>query len=91
MFTPLLEIHALHTVEIDKALVDAIAEVGGGLLADDHYHTRGQVTIQFIVAAEDGYLLIGKLLLHLEIGGAFLDAQCLGLIAAGYDTAVVVR
>ena len=91
MLAPLLEIHALHTVEIDKALVDAIAEVGGRLLADDHHHARGQVTIQLIVAAEDGYLLIAKLLLHLEIGGAFLDAQRLGLIAAGYDTAVVVR
>ena len=90
MFAPLLEIDALHAVEIDEALVDAVAEVGGCLLADDHHNTRGQVTIQLIIAAEDGYLLIFKLLLHLEIGGAFLDAQRLGLIAASHYAAVVV-
>ena len=91
MLAPLLEIHALHAVEIDEALVDAVAEVGGCLLADDHHHARGQVAIQLVVAAEDGYLLIRELLLHLEIGGALLDAQRLGLVAAGHYAAVVIR
>ena len=72
-------------------MVDAVTEVGGRLLADDHHHPRGQVAIQFVVAAEYGYLLIGKLLLHLEIGGALLDAQRLGLVAAGHYAAVVIR
>ena len=43
---PLLEIDALHAVEIDEALVDAVAEVGGRLLADDHHHARRQVAIK---------------------------------------------
>ena len=84
VLAPLLQINVLHTVEIDKALIDAITEVGGRLLTDDHHHTRGQVTIQLIVAAEDGYLLIGELLLHLEIGGTLLDAQRLRLIATSH-------
>ena len=87
---PLLEIDALHAVEIDEALVDAVAEVGGRLLADDHHHARGQVAIQLVVAAEDGDILIFKLLLHLEIGCALLDTQCLRLVAAGHYATVVI-
>ena len=90
VLAPSLQTEVLHAVEIDETLVDGIAEVGRRLLADDAYHPSCQVAIQLIVAAEDGYLFIAKLLCHLEIRSALLDAQRLGLIASSHHTAIVV-
>ena len=90
VLAPSLQVKVLHAVEIDETLVDGIAEVGRRFFADDAYHPSCQVAIQLIVAAEDSYLFIAKLLCHLEIRCALLDAQRLGLIAPSHHTAIVV-
>ena len=90
VLAPSLQVNMLHAVEIDETLVDGIAEVGRRLFADDAYHPSCQVAIQLIVTAEYGYLLIAKLLCHLEIRCALLDAQRLGLIAPSHHTAIIV-
>ena len=45
ILAPFLEIEMLHTIEIDKALVNGIAEVGRGFLADDANYPCSQFSI----------------------------------------------
>ena len=35
LFAPCFQVHMLHAIKIDKAFIDAVAEVGRCLLADD--------------------------------------------------------
>ena len=90
ILAPLLEINVLHTVEIDKALIDAVAEIGWGFLADDTHHPTCEFTIQLIVAAENGDFFVGVLLCYLIIRRAILDAQRLGLVGSRHDTTVII-
>ena len=83
-------VYMLHPVKIDKALVNRISKICWRFLADDADDPRCQVSIQFIVAAENGYLLVWALLCQFELRCPLLDSQRLGLVAAGYDTAVIV-
>ena len=80
----------LHAVEIDKALIDGITEVGWGFLTDDMHHPTCEFTVQLIVAAEDGDLFMRELLCYLVIRGALFDAQRLGLVGSRHDTTVII-
>lgn len=88
--TPLLKVDMLHAIEIDKTLVDAVAEIGRRLLTDDADHPGCQLAIQLIVTGEDGDFLIGKLLCHLKIRYPLLDAQRLCLIASRHNATIIV-
>ena len=93
VLTPFLQLSVvciLQSVEIDKALVDAIAEIGWSFLPDDFHYPACQFSIQLIVAGEHGYLLVWELLGKLEVWGSGFDAHLLGFVTAGYDTAIVV-
>ena len=77
-------------VEIDKAFVNAVAEIGRDFLADNLHDASRELSVQLIIAGEYGNLLVGKLLGKLEIGRSGLDAQPFCLVAARHDAAVVV-
>ena len=90
-FAPCFQIQMLHAIKIDKALVDAVAEIGWSLLADDWNHTACQFAIQLIVWWEYDNLLIGKLLCQLEIRCSGFDAHFLGFIWPCHYATVIVR
>ena len=48
-FAPCFQILMLHAVQINKALIDAVTEVGWHLLADDRHHTACQLSVELIV------------------------------------------
>ena len=87
---PPFQVHAVHSVQIDEAFINTVAEVCGSLLTDYIHHAAGELGIKLIVGREDGYLPVRKLLLQFEIRHAGLDAEGLGLVAAGNHAAVVV-
>ena len=80
----------LHTVEIDKTLIDAVAEIGWGFLTDDMHHPACEFSVQLIVAAEDGDLFMRELLCYLVIRGALFDAKGFCLVGSRHDTTVIV-
>ena len=91
MLAPLLQLVECYAVQIQKALVDGVAEIRGSLLSDDaHYPTR-QFAIQLVVRREHGNLLIRELLSQLKVRRTFFHTQGLRLVAPCHHTAVVVR
>ena len=91
VLTPGLQVHVLHTLEVDEAFVNAVAEVGRHFLTNEAHYASSEFTIQFVVRREGCNLLIGILLQHLEIGHACLDAQFLGFIRSCHHASIIVR
>ena len=90
VLAPRLEVDVLHAIEIDKALIDAVAEIGWGFLADDTHHPTREFPVQFIITTEYGDLFLRVLLGYLIIRRAILDAKGLCLVGSRHDTTVIV-
>ena len=91
VLAPCLQLIQLYAIEIHKAFINRVAEIGWCLLTDDAHYTSCQFSIQFIVRGEYGNLLPRELLRQLKVRRTLLDAHLFSLVGTCYNTAVVIR
>ncbi len=78
------------SVEAEKTLVDALDFLFRRESTEDVHHATAEVGIEFVVTGERHDAVLFGQVLHLEPGGAHLDAKGFDFGAAGDGTAVVV-
>jgi hypothetical protein len=81
---------ALDAGEFDEALIDGIDLLPRPQTGGNAHHPVADVAIQGEVGTQGHHAIFLGLGFQLEPGMAHADAQGLGFIAAGNDTAVVV-